>query len=284
MSKQVKFSIAVPSLNQGRYLLACLHSIAAQQDAHFEVRIADGGSTDGSLDIIAAFTARDARFRLVSTYDQGHADAINRALGDSSGDVLAFLNADDVYLSGGVLGTVAATFGADPDAAIVSGGGIYVDAQGRELRRVQLRYHPLDSLQLMKYRTALLQPATFWRRAVMSQVTLRDDAEYSFDSWFFYDAWRLGFRIHEIDAVLAGYRLHGENKSLRIVADRIGELARFEDYKFGTGSLRGRYLRSVQRIVEALDRGPRPIRALKRAVYFGVNSLSFATVHRLPGI
>jgi glycosyltransferase involved in cell wall biosynthesis len=275
----MKFSIAVPSLDQGRYLSACLDSVAAQRDADFEVLIADGGSTDGSLEIIADRMRSDARLRLVSTGDHGHADAINRALARASGDVLAFLNADDIYLSPDVLSTVAAAFDAHPGAALVSGGGIYIDEQGQEMRRVRLRYHPLDGQHLMKYRTALLQPATFWRRNVMARVTLPADAEYSFDSWFFYDAWKSGFRILEIDDLLAGYRLHGENKSLRISPQRIGELARLEDHKFGSGSLRGRYLRLLQRLVAGLERAsgrPGSARRLKRAVYIAVNSLSFA--------
>ena len=94
----MKLSIAVPSYNYVQFLEVCLSSIQQQDYRDFEVLIADGGSKDGSLDIIRRFCDTDTRFRLVSTSDQGQADAISKAFAYASGDILCFLNADDCYL------------------------------------------------------------------------------------------------------------------------------------------------------------------------------------------
>jgi glycosyltransferase involved in cell wall biosynthesis len=280
----MKFSIAVPSLNQGQFIDSCLRSIAAQSFSDLETLIADGGSTDDSLDAIAAITRHDHRFQLVSTTDAGQADAVVRAFSCASGDILCFLNADDVYLNADVLQRVHDEFVRHPEVDVLIGGGVYLDEQGRPIKRVRPRYHPLDDLTLMRRRTAVLQPAAFWRSHVMNRISLRTDAEFSFDSWFFYDAWQQGYRFHEYDGLLAGYRLHGRNKSTRICPQRIEELARFEDHKFGQGCFRGRYLRFLRRVVDAIESLPFAVAPIKRVFYLSVNSLSFATTYHLPGI
>ena len=162
----MKVSIAVPSMNYGRYIWHCLRSLAEQDHADLEVLIADGGSSDDSLDIIHGFCQRDWRFQLVSTRDDGQADAVNRALVLASGDVLGFLNADDFLLCKDALSSVVEAFRMQPEADVVSFTGFYADENGRLIKPVRLRYHPLDSLALMKYRSSVLQPATFWTRKV----------------------------------------------------------------------------------------------------------------------
>jgi hypothetical protein len=221
---------------------------------------------------------------LVSRRDEGHADAVAAAFRGASGALFCFLNADDYYLGTDALERVAAEFTAHPEVAIVTGGGVYVDEAGNAIKPVRLRYHPLDSIHWMQWRTALLQPATFWRREVTEMVPLRMDAEYSFDTWFFYDAWKRNYQIREIASPLAAYRLHGANKSLQLCAERVGELARFEDHKFGARSFRGRYLRGVQRLLSGIESLPVGGALLKRAVYLTVNSASFASAYRLPSV
>jgi glycosyltransferase involved in cell wall biosynthesis len=157
----MKISIAVPSYNYGAYLTACLQSIAEQEHSDFEVLIADGGSADDSLQIAQRFAARDARFRVVSTADRGQADAVQRAFSQAGGDIFGFLNADDMYLQPTALSEVASAFTANETADVISFGGCYVAANGSVIKRVRLRYHPLDSLERIRFRPSVLQPATF---------------------------------------------------------------------------------------------------------------------------
>ena len=279
----MKISIAVPSYNYASYLDACLCSILEQDYDNFEVLIADGGSTDGSLNIIKRFCDQDPRCRLVSTEDNGQADAVVKAFTNASGDIFCFLNADDFYLCRDALSSVVSAYNAYPNIDIVSFGGYYVDSVGRFIKPIHYRYHPLDSIALMKYRTAVLQPATFWKRTVQEALQIRRDFHYSFDSVFFYEAYGRFLWI-ELSKPIAGYRLHGINKSVQIIPARIFEIAKFEQLKFGALSLRPHYIRLIGSIVVILVKLPIVGKFLCRLIYKTVNAISFLTVYRLPGI
>ncbi len=278
----MKVSIAVPSYNYGQYLDACLGSLAMQDHAAIEVLIADGGSTDGSLDIIQRYVRGDSRFHLVSTSDGGQADAINKALSLATGDVFCYLNADDCYLCADAISAVVDAFLQHPTAAIVSFGGTYLGAAGNSIRPVRLRYHPLDSLQLIKYRSSVFQQGTFWRRRVQERFRFRAEFRCVFDAWFFYEVFS-EFTWVELAKPVGGYRLHGRNKS-GISADRVRELAAFEAFKFGSGSWRSGYLRRIADALALTARFPGGGEWASRAVYLVVNSVSFLSVYRLPGI
>lgn len=279
----MKVSIAIPSYNYGRYIGHCLQSLAEQEDVDLEVLVADGGSTDDSLQVIRDFCARDPRFRLVSTEDEGQADAVRKALALARGEVLGYLNADDFLLCRDALIGAVEAFRARPDLGVASFGGCYADERGRRLKEVRMRYHPLDSLAGMKYRASVLQPATFWRRAVAETVPWRTEFHYVFDAVFFYEAYSR-FPWQEDPKLVAGYRLHGSNKSLTVRAARIAELARFEQIKFGKRSARAVYLRLVGALVAASGHVPVVGGVLRRCIYLAVNSLAFATAYRVPGI
>jgi glycosyltransferase involved in cell wall biosynthesis len=279
----MRISIAVPSLNYGHYLRECLDSIRKQSHTDVEVLIADGGSADNSSQIIEEFTAQDERVRCISRTDHGQAAAVQKAFEVATGDVFGFLNADDCYLSAFALERVVAAFDEHPDAGVVTFGGWYIDHNGRRLKRVRLRYHPFDGLQLMRYRTAVLQPATFWRRGVQQRFPMRIDLHYLFDAWFFYEAFT-GFKWAVYEDAIAGYRLHGGNKSVGVRPDRIRELALFEAHKFGTGNMRQRYLEFIGTLAAKAEQVPMINKALQRTLYTTVNSVSFASVYRLPGI
>ena len=162
----MKISIAVPSYNYGRFLKTCLDSIYIQDYRDYEVLIADGGSTDESIEIIENFCNLDKRFKLASTSDKGQSDAIIKVFSDSTGDVFCFLNADDCFICKDALSSVINAFINYPEISIVSFSGYYINAEGHYIKPVRLRYHPLDNVSLMKYRSAVLQPATFWKKIV----------------------------------------------------------------------------------------------------------------------
>ncbi len=273
----MKVSIAVPSLNYARFLPACLDSCAAQTHGDIEVLIADGGSADGSIEIIERYCAQDARFRFVSRADSGQADAINRALQEATGDIACFLNADDLYIRNDVMAQVVSIFQAEADLGLLSMGGEYVDAYGKTLRPVRLRYHPLDSQRWMKWRTAVLQPATFWRASISREHPFCASLNFVFDVEFFWYAYQR-YRWREVPLTAAGYRLHGANKSASVREDRIRELAEIERIKFGERSLRARYLEGVAGAVAHAGQSGR------RVIYNVVNSLSFLSCYRLPSI
>ena len=279
----MKISIAVPSYNYAQFLDACLNSILMQDYENFEVLIADGGSTDGSIEIIDGYCAQDKRFRLVSSSDQGQADAIKKAFEHATGDVLCFLNADDCYLCADALRSVVDALKAYAAIDVVSFGGYYLDSNGRWTRPVRYRYHPLDGFHLMRYRTAVLQPATFWTKKVYEELEWPIQFHFVFDVVFFYQAYQ-SYSWLELPKPIAGYRMHGENKSAFVKSDRIRELASFEELKFGPNSFRSIYLRVIAGIIGLLEKlgsfGVPPT----RLIYIIVNSLSYITIYRLPSI
>ena len=280
----MKISIAVPSYNYAPYLSACLESIRMQDFNDYEVLIAEGGSGDGSLEIIERFCSLDSRFRLVSTEDQGQADAIVKAFGYADGDLFCFLNSDDCFICNDALSSVVAAFKKYPETSIVSFSGYYIDYKGNYIRPVKLRYHPKDSIEQMKYRTAVLQPATFWRREVYEAIPIMTDSHYIFDALFFYQVYREKFSWLELPKPVAGHRLHGDNKSLEVRCERIREISKFEGVKFGEWGFRSVYIYMISFIVMIFDKIPFAGKYLNLFVYVIVNSISFLSFYRIPGI
>lgn len=279
----MKFSIAVPSYNYARFLEACLNSIKQQSYSNFEVLIADGGSNDGSLEIIHHFCANDNRFKLVSTSDNGQADSIFKAFSHATGDILCFLNADDCYLDDNVFSRVVDDFSKNTHVSVLTYGGFYLDADDKKIKKINYRYHPLDGIHWMRYRTAVIQPATFWLKHVYDPKKWPSNYHFVFDVVFFYDAY-INYKWLESPQPVAGYRLHGENKSMSVKSKRIIELAAFERIKFGRNSIRGLYLAFIGKLIGLFEKLGLIGTMLSKIVYFVVNSLSFLTFYRLPSI
>lgn len=279
----MKISIAVPSYNYARFLVACLGSIKQQAYTNYEVLIADGGSDDGSLEIIRQFCSEDDRFKLVSTEDNGQADSIFKAFQHASGDILCFLNADDCYLCKDALTSVVEAFNNHDAVQLVSFGGYYLDAKSKWIKPINYRYHPMDSFNLMKYRTAVLQPATFWLREVYVASEWPVAFNFVFDVVFFYRSYQK-YSWLELPKPVAGYRLHGDNKSMTVRAGRIMELADFEKIKFGQRSIRSYYLSFIGKLVKKLESCGSIGAKISKIIYLAVNGLAFLTCYRLPSI
>jgi glycosyltransferase involved in cell wall biosynthesis len=279
----MKLSIAVPSYNYAKFLGACLSSIAQQRYQNFEVLIADGGSKDGSLDIIRIFCNSDNRFKLVSTKDEGQAHSIFKAFNHATGDIFCFLNADDCYLDDKVFDRVVEDFSKNPVVSVLTYGGYYLDANGDKIKKINYRYHPLDNFHWMRYRTAIIQPATFWLKHVYEPNKWPSEFNFVFDVVFFYEAY-LNYKWLEFPHAVAGYRLHGDNKSMSVKSKRIVELAAFEEIKFGKHCLRSRYLLNISMVVKKLELSGVPGQKLLKLIYLAINTIAFASFYRLPSI
>jgi len=162
-------SIVTPSYNQAEYLEATIQSVLAQEYANLEYIIVDGGSSDGSMDIIQKYASQLSWW--VSEPDRGQADAINKGLRQARGEVVAWLNSDDLYLPGAIQEAVAA-LQAVSDLGMVFGDAITIDPVGRPLNRLSFGDWGLP--ELMRFRV-ICQPAVFMRRAVLEQAGYLDE-------------------------------------------------------------------------------------------------------------
>ena len=203
-----RVSVVTPSLNQAAFIEATIRSVLDQNYPALDYIVIDGGSKDGTSEILRRYSSR---LRWVSEPDRGQADAINKGLRMAEGDILAYLNSDDLYLPG-TLTRVAGYLAAHPEAGWVYGDCRLIDEAGNAIGRLRA---PAFDLNRMILRGAYIpQPAAFWRRSAAAavgefDVTLR----YSMDYDFFI---RLGQRApgHRLDAELACFRLQPASKTI----------------------------------------------------------------------
>lgn len=282
----MKFSIVVPNLNYGRFIDDCLASLAAQRNVDLSVVIVDGGSVDGSLDIIRRYCTKfgwhyyiEESLGLVESLKVG----FERVDGDANA-VFGWLNSDDFLLRNDALAIIAEYFHAHTRVDVVSLGGYFVDSSGVLSKPICYDYHPLIRRNVLKRGGAFLQPATFWTREVFQSVPLRSEYNYTFDGVFFLESIAGGFNFfHNPSVYIAGYRLHGENLSLNVPSLRVAELGQLYSNALGR-PVAGLYLSLMASLFKILDRVPFIGIYFKRILRLLNNALSFLTVYRVPSI
>ena len=204
----MKFSIVIPSYNQGKFLKQCIDSILCQGAIEIEVLVFDGGSTDNSVEILKSY---GDKIFWISQKDRGQTDAINRGLMRATGDVLAYLNSDDIYYPG-AFERIAKHFQENPNSLVAYGKCNHIHENGDFMEHYYCE--PWDYKRLL-YVCFICQPGTFWRREVIERYGLFNDRlNYCMD----YEYWlRVGKHTdfsYIDDQVLAGSRLYEDNKTL----------------------------------------------------------------------
>ena len=200
-------SIVTPSYNMAPHLPATIESVLSQDYPRIEYIVVDGGSTDGSLEILERH--RD-RLRWFTGKDKGPSDAAHRGFLEARGEVFAWLNADDIFLPGAVRAGVE-YLAAHPDIDVVYGEAWWIDDQGAVIRRYPTL--PFDPKTLERD-CFICQPAAFIRASSYKRCGLDPDVARSFD----YDLWirmaKQNFRFRSIPDYLAGSRMHTGSKTL----------------------------------------------------------------------
>lgn len=162
-------TVVTPALNSADTIQRTLDSVRAQAYPGLEHVVVDGGSTDGTLEILE----RAQGVRWISEPDDGLSDAMNKGVALATGELIGWLNADDTYLPG-ALARVGDALVAQPDAAWVAGRCIIVDGDGREIRRAISAYKAallrMYSFPLLLTQNFVMCPATFVRRDVWQAV------------------------------------------------------------------------------------------------------------------
>jgi glycosyltransferase involved in cell wall biosynthesis len=206
---RVKISVVVASFNQGRFIEETIRSIVSQ-GVDVELIVIDGGSTDGTLDVIRKYESDIAYW--VSEPDRGQADAINKGLRQATGDVVTWFSADDVYTDG-IFAAIEQAWRRNPSAIYAAPVASFY-SRGRQ---TLIRPHGLSLENVVQYwrRQSLWHdPGLFWSRAVADAVGEVDASlHFAFDYDYLVRALRQ-FRVEYVDCVAAGFRLHHHSKTI----------------------------------------------------------------------
>ncbi|WP_136525577.1 glycosyltransferase family 2 protein [Geomonas ferrireducens] len=207
----MKISVITICYNSACHIEKTIASVLSQSHPELEYVIVDGGSSDGTVEIIRDHAARDTRIRWVSEPDRGISDAMNKGVELATGEVIAHLHSDEYYLDREVLAEVAGIFRRSPDALWATGGFHFVDSKGRFLREIKVRRYFYWRLI---HSNIILHPATFIRRdAFLAAGGFNLSVKYCMD----YHLWlRLGIMGAPVPIrrAVACFGVHGGSRSL----------------------------------------------------------------------
>lgn len=220
------FSAITPSYNQGQFIERTIESVLTQPGVNLEYVVCDGGSNDETVSILKRY---QDRLRWVSAPDDGQADAVNKGLTMTTGDVIAWLNSDDVYYPG-ALSRVASVFEANPELQVVYGTADWIDDRDRVLKPF-----PTEPWRYNRLKEAcfLCQPAVFFRRSLVERYGGLDKTlQYCMD----YELW-LRFGEHTdfyfLPEKLAGSRMYASNKTMGQTLTAHAEINQMLETKLG---------------------------------------------------
>jgi glycosyltransferase involved in cell wall biosynthesis len=208
-----KISIITPSFNQGTFIERTIKSVLEQNYPNLEFIVVDGGSRDATIDILKRYEGKVA---WLSEKDSGQTDAINKGIRMATGEIIAYLNSDDVY-EPGALRRVAEYFTAHPEAMWLTGRCRIIDEQDREVRRLITAYKNFllrhYSYSLLLVTNPISQPATFWRRDVVTEFGLFDENEHLVMDYGYWLRMGKKYPLAVLDDYLAGFRVYSTSKT-----------------------------------------------------------------------
>jgi len=206
-SMSLSISVITPSYNQGRYIERTIQSVL-DQNIDSEYIVYDAVSTDNTVDILKKY---EQQIKWISEPDAGQTDAVNKGILATKGDIIAWINSDDVYLEG-ALQTVKDYFEQNPGVDLVYGDAWYIDENDKKLTPYITESWNFEKLKEVCF---ICQPAAFFRRSTIEKFGLMNpNLQYCMD----YEFWlRLGqgkAQIAYLPVYLASSRLYPENKTL----------------------------------------------------------------------
>ncbi|HZZ98497.1 MAG TPA: glycosyltransferase family 2 protein [Candidatus Saccharimonadia bacterium] len=207
-----KITVITPSFNQGEFIEQTIQSVLTQNYPNLEYIVMDGGSTDNTLRILRSFRGK---LRWISKKDKGQTDAINKGMRLATGDIVAYLNSDDLYTPSALF-TVAQIFSEHQDVQWLTGDYEVIDEHGNQIHAVVVTYKRLLRRFLNRntllVANSIIQPSTFWRRSFGKKIgPFNDSLRYCMD----FEFWLRAFRkspVFVIPDVLSKFRIHPGSK------------------------------------------------------------------------
>lgn len=217
-TSNVTFAIATPSLDQDTFVGSAIQSVLEQRYRHVQYFVQDGASTDSTKTILEDWAKRGLSF--TSEPDTGQANAINRGFAHVDGEIMGWLNSDDILLPGS-LAAVAQVFDRQPEVDVVYGHRIMIDSDGGEVGRWIMPKHDNDILTWADY---VPQETMFWRRSIWEAVGGALDESFRFAlDWDLLLRFRAeGANFLRIPRFIGGFRIHDQQKTSAQI-DSLGE-------------------------------------------------------------
>ncbi len=214
-------SIVTPILNSARYLEICIRSVLNQTYPRIEHVFIDGGSTDGTLEILASYSSQyPGRIRFISEPDKMVGEAWNKGLVMAKGDILGWLGADDTYEPDAIM-TVVAFFRDNPEAYFIFGDCNMIDEKGNFIRKLKSKDFSLD--EAINDACYISTPAAFYRRELIEKVGSFDTTIHGCDLDYWIRAGRK-FKLYRVEKLLANFRHHNKSTTGVKGADKMNAL------------------------------------------------------------
>lgn len=244
-----KITVVTPSFNQAEFLERTIQSVLSQNYPNLEYIVIDGGSTDGSVEIVKKYEDRIDYW--ISEPDRGQAHAINKGFEKSTGEILAWLNSDDTYEPGALL-AVGSYFREHPNVDVVYGDASFVDAGDGFIRPIF--GVPFSARAFVYGGINLHQASTFWRRELFSRTGVLNEGLHlgmDYELWFRF--LKAGARFEYLPRVLANFRQHETSKTVQDTHSSALETRAAKEKIFGVRRLSAKYeiWRTIYRIRKA---------------------------------
>lgn len=211
----------MPCFNQAEFLPFAIESVISQDYPDLEFILIDGGSTDGSLDIIRQYENHFSYWQ--SGKDSGQSDAINQGFNQASGDIVAWLNSDDLYLPGALM-HAAKCFATDSQLDLLYGDCVFIDKDGQFIRYFT-ECEPYDPKRIRNYSDFIMQPTTFFKRRTLKRIGLLNTTLHYTMDW---DLWarfsKAGAKVKYLPRVQAANREYENTKTTSGGIKRLWEI------------------------------------------------------------